>query len=124
MNTNEHEVQFREELETRISSADWDRRIAKQVLAMRKRRLVLGAVFGGTGLAAAALIVALAAGLFTARTYPSAPMNALITAQVDGTYTEVFPGNGKKAAAAPVSTQDLDSYDSVDEMIDTTLAMR
>ncbi len=123
MNTNDHEAVFREEIEKRLRGTDWDGAIARSVLAMRKRRLVLGTAFTGTGIAAAALVVALMTGLFTAHTQ-TAPVNALISAQVDGTYTEVFSGSAKNVQSAAVAAQDLDSYDSVDEMIDATLAMR
>ncbi|TAL33453.1 MAG: hypothetical protein EPN93_13820 [Spirochaetes bacterium] len=124
MKEKDSEALFAREIRKRGESEAWSADIARAVLVRRRKRFVIEGASGVTGLAAAVLVVALAAGLFDSPAPMQNSVSGLIAAQVEGTYAEVFTRVQVAGKSESATTEDLGGYDSMDEMIDVTLAMR
>ena len=111
------------EISKRMESPKWDLGIAQNVLSRvkktRKRRLMAASM---TSLAAVALL--LTSIIFDTGGKPGIPeFKQFISAQVDGTYREVFVVRYAESGSNDLSSTRILS-DPIDELIDNTLSMR
>jgi hypothetical protein len=111
------------EIRKRMESPKWDLEISQNVLSRvkktRKRRLMAASI---TSLAAVALL--LISLIFNTGGKTGIPeFKQFISAQVDGTYSEVFVARHVESASNDISYRRILS-DPIDELIDNTLSMR
>ncbi|HOT46846.1 MAG TPA: hypothetical protein PLM53_17940 [Spirochaetota bacterium] len=123
METINHEKLFNDRINARLRSEEWDLGVARDVFRRRRNRHYLIGASGSLGSMAAAVLVALFLTAAPDATRYGEGVNALVNAQIQGTYNQVFAGRTAADNSTAVFAE-AQFDDSTDAMIDETLEQR
>ena len=119
---NDNSTKMKQEITRRLNDNEWDRRIAHAVIGRRKQKItryVYGVSLSSLA-AAASLILVLTTVIDSGKS--SLRYGSFISQQVNGTHGTVFAAASSSVNNSP--EDDILSIQSIDVMIDDTLAMR
>ncbi|HNW27929.1 MAG TPA: hypothetical protein PKN50_05605 [Spirochaetota bacterium] len=123
METINHDMLFDDRINARLRSDEWDLGVARNVIRRRRKKQYLIGASGSLGSMAAAVLVAFFLTAAPEATRYGEGVNALVNAQVQGTYDQVFAGRASAESGTAVFAE-AQFDDGIDTMIDETLAER
>jgi hypothetical protein len=121
--TTNHEKFFNDRIDARLRSDEWDLGVARKIIRRRRKKQYLIGASGSLGSMAAAVLVAFFITAAPEATRYGEGVNTLVNAQVQGTYSQVFPERASAESSAAVFAE-AQFDDSTDTMIEETLEQR
>lgn len=123
MKTTDHNRAFDLAIRSRQEDGAWDLGIARGVVKIRRRRVVLSAVATAASLAAAASLVFTLTTATITGSPEGAELNSFVNAQVQGTWQKVY-SRADATASGDALLVDAELDESLDAVIDDALSRR